>query len=94
MQSSDNCVVAAIAIVIWRKKQRNYLVFILLTSLNLPTTLQSMAFQNMMARSALKPFKVIGSADMSFQQKLVGLDGACKSTTFFCHCCECDCKTD
>jgi hypothetical protein len=37
---------------------------------------------------ALKPFVVICPADMSFQQKITGLGGACKVMKHFCICCE------
>jgi hypothetical protein len=37
---------------------------------------------------AFKPFDVICPADLSFQQKVTGLGGACKNMKFFCTCCE------
>jgi hypothetical protein len=43
---------------------------------------------------SLKPFKICGSANMSYQQKLTALGGPCKSMRFFCHCCESNSKLD
>lgn len=37
---------------------------------------------------SFKPFDIVCPADLSFQQKITGLGGACKNARFFCTCCE------
>ena len=87
MQSSNNCVVMAVALA---KESRKLITVYFRDFFLFANRLSNEGLPARGNEPALLPMDVMQTADMSFQQKTIGLGGGCKAKAFFCHLCECN----